>query len=59
MEIYMMGNGKIIKKKEKGNLNIIMMMNLQAFIKKIKNLQEMVIFIMKMEMFIMDILKME
>ena len=55
----MMGNGKIIKKKEKGNLNIIMTMNLQVYIKKIKNLQEMVIFIMKMEIYIMAILKME
>ena len=50
---------KIIKKKEKGNIYILMMMNLTEYLKMIKNLKEMGIYIMKMVIYIMDILKME
>ena len=58
MKIYIQGNGKRIKKKEKENIYILIMINLQVYIKKIKNIMEMDIYIMKMEIYIMVILKM-
>ena len=45
--------GMIIKKKAKENINIIMMMNLMVSLKMIKNMKEMDIYIMKMEIYIM------
>ena len=54
MKVY----GKIIKKKVKVNIYIIMMINLKVYLKKIKNIMEMVIYIMKMVIYIMDIQRM-
>ena len=59
MEIYIMEIGKKIKKKEKENIYIIMIVNLQVYIKKINHIMEMDIYIMKMEIYIMVILRME
>ena len=51
--------GKMVKKKEKENIYNIMMINLKVYLKKIKLLKEMDIYIMKMVMYIMVIQKME
>ena len=59
MVIYMKENGKMIKRKEKENIYIIMIINFKVYLKMIKNMKEMDIFIMKMEIYIMAILKME
>ena len=51
--------GKKVKKKEKENIYIIMMMNLMEYLKMINNMKEMDLYIMKMVIYIMDIQKME
>ena len=51
--------GKKVKKKEKENIFIIMMMNLMEYLKMINNMKEMDLYIMKMVIYIMGIQKME
>ena len=46
-------------RKEKVNLYIIIIMNLQEYLKRIKYIKEKDIYIMKMVIYIMDIQKME
>ena len=53
----MKDNGEMAKKMVKENLHIPILMNLMENLKKIKNIMEMDIYIMIMEKYIMDILK--
>ncbi len=48
-------NGKMIKSMERENKNIVMAKNLKVYLKMIKNMKEMDIYIMKMVIYIMDI----
>ena len=53
--IFIQGSGKKVKKRDKVNLYIKMVMNLMVYLEKIKNIVEMDIYIMIMEIYIMDI----
>ena len=53
--IFIQGSGKKVKKRDKVNLYIKMVMNLMVYLERIKNIVEMDIYIMIMEIYIMDI----
>ena len=53
--IFIQGSGKKVKKRDKVNLYIKMVMNLMVYLEKIKKLVEMDINIMIMEIYIMGI----